>query len=69
MAPVDFIASENSMGFHAAQEGGAGAGGVDRLLAAGGGGAQALHLKVPPSPVALPATMPVQGVTPVGQTQ
>jgi nitrite reductase (cytochrome c-552) len=61
---LDFVASENSMGFHAAQE-------VARVLAESidysrqaVAMAQALHLTQPQNPAPLPATQPVQGVTP-----
>jgi nitrite reductase (cytochrome c-552) len=61
---LDFVASENSMGFHAAQE-------VARVLAESidysrqaVAMAQALHLTQPQIPAPLPATQPVQGVTP-----
>ena len=61
---LDFIASENSMGFHAPQE-------TARVLAESidysrqaVAAAQALHLNAPANPANVPATMPVQGVTP-----
>lgn len=61
---LDFIASENSMGFHAPQE-------TARVLAESidysrqaVAAAQALHLSVPAKPATLPATQPIQGVTP-----
>jgi nitrite reductase (cytochrome c-552) len=61
---LDFVASENSMGFHAAQE-------TARVLAESidyarqaQAAAQALHLAVPTSPAGVPATRPVEGVTP-----
>ncbi|HYE21005.1 MAG TPA: ammonia-forming cytochrome c nitrite reductase subunit c552 [Tepidisphaeraceae bacterium] len=61
---LDFIASENSMGFHAAQE-------AARVLAESidysrqaVSGAQALHLAKTGTPVVLPATRPIEGVTP-----
>jgi nitrite reductase (cytochrome c-552) len=64
---LDFVSSENSMGFHAAQE-------VARVLAESidysrqaVAAAQALHLKIPQTPVTIPATKPVQGVTPSGE--
>jgi nitrite reductase (cytochrome c-552) len=61
---LDFIASENSMGFHAAQE-------TARVLAESidysrqaVAAAQALHLTVPSNPANVPATQPIEGVTP-----
>ena len=61
---LDFIASENSMGFHAAQE-------TARVLAESidysrqaAAAAQALHLNIPKAPAPVPATKPVEGVTP-----
>ena len=61
---LDFVASENSMGFHAAQE-------TARVLAESidysrqaVATAQALHLSMPASPAAVPATQPIQGITP-----
>jgi nitrite reductase (cytochrome c-552) len=61
---LDFVASENSMGFHAPQE-------SARILAESidysrqaVAAAQALHLSAPKTPVTLPATQPIQGVTP-----
>jgi nitrite reductase (cytochrome c-552) len=61
---LDFIASENSMGFHAAQE-------VARVLAESidysrqaEAAAQALHLSMPAKPAPVPATLPIEGVTP-----
>ncbi|MDB5319961.1 MAG: nrfA [Phycisphaerales bacterium] len=64
---LDFVASENSMGFHAAQE-------AARILAESidysrqaVAAAQALHLSAPQSPAPLPATRPVQGITPADQ--
>jgi nitrite reductase (cytochrome c-552) len=61
---LDFISSENSMGFHAPQE-------AARVLAESidysrqaVAIAQALHLTQPQNPAPLPATQPVQGVTP-----
>jgi nitrite reductase (cytochrome c-552) len=63
---LDFIASENSMGFHAAQE-------AARVLAESidysrqaVAASQRLHLNVPASPAPLPATKPVEGITPIG---
>jgi nitrite reductase (cytochrome c-552) len=61
---LDYVISENSMGFHAAQE-------VARILAESidysrqaESAAQALHLARPQSPAQVPATQPVEGVTP-----
>jgi nitrite reductase (cytochrome c-552) len=61
---LDFVSSENSMGFHASQE-------SARILAESidysrqaQAAAQALHLSKPANPAAVPATQPVQGVTP-----
>jgi nitrite reductase (cytochrome c-552) len=61
---LDFVASENSMGFHAAQE-------TARVLAESidysrqaVAAAQALHLSMPQNPATVPATQPIQGVTP-----
>jgi nitrite reductase (cytochrome c-552) len=61
---LDFIASENSMGFHAAQE-------AARILAESidysrqaQSAAQALHLSVPKTPATVPATVPIEGITP-----
>ncbi|MEZ0263330.1 MAG: ammonia-forming cytochrome c nitrite reductase subunit c552 [Phycisphaerae bacterium] len=61
---LDFVASENSMGFHAAQE-------AARVLAESidysrqaVSGAQVLHLAKTTNPVALPEAQPIQGVTP-----
>jgi nitrite reductase (cytochrome c-552) len=61
---LDFIVSENSMGFHAPQE-------TARVLAESidysrqaVATAQALHLNESTNPVAVPAPQPVQGVTP-----
>jgi nitrite reductase (cytochrome c-552) len=61
---LDFIGSENSMGFHAAQE-------VARVLAESidysrqaEAMAQRLHLSMPKEPASVPATRPVEGVTP-----
>jgi nitrite reductase (cytochrome c-552) len=61
---LDFVASENSMGFHAPQE-------SARILAESidysrqaQAAAQALHLTLPTTPVTVPATRPVEGVTP-----
>jgi len=61
---LDFISSENSMGFHAPQE-------AARVLAESidysrqaVAAAQALHMSVPANPVKVPATMPVEGTTP-----
>jgi nitrite reductase (cytochrome c-552) len=61
---LDFVASENSMGFHAAQE-------VARVLAESidysrqaEAAAQALHLNMPAKATPVPATQPVEGVTP-----
>ncbi len=61
---LDFIASENSMGFHAPQE-------AARVLAESidysrqaVAAAQALHLTIPKTPAPVPATQPVKGVTP-----
>jgi nitrite reductase (cytochrome c-552) len=61
---LDFVASENSMGFHASQE-------TARVLAEaidyarqGQVAAQAKHLRLPEHPVELPATVPVEGITP-----
>jgi len=66
---LDFVSSENSMGFHAAQE-------VARVLAESidysrqaVAAAQALHLKEPQTPMTLPATRPVQGITPAAEKQ
>jgi nitrite reductase (cytochrome c-552) len=63
---LDFVSSENSMGFHAAQE-------SARVLAESidysrqaVAAAQALHLGAPKTPAAVPATRPVEGVTPAG---
>jgi nitrite reductase (cytochrome c-552) len=61
---LDFIASENSMGFHAAQE-------TARVLAESidysrqaVAAAQALHLTAPSAPAPVPATRPIEGITP-----
>jgi nitrite reductase (cytochrome c-552) len=61
---LDFVASENSMGFHAAQE-------TARILAESidysrqaQAAAQALHLTKPPTPAPVPTPQPVEGVTP-----
>jgi nitrite reductase (cytochrome c-552) len=61
---LDFISSENSMGFHAPQE-------AARVLAESidysrqaVAAAQALHLNAPATPLDVPATRPMQGVTP-----
>ena len=61
---LDFVSSENSMGFHAPQE-------TARVLAESidysrqaVAAAQALHLNMPKTPTILPATQPVQGATP-----
>jgi nitrite reductase (cytochrome c-552) len=61
---LDFIASENSTGFHAPQE-------AARVLAESidysrqaVAEAQALHMSAPANPVAVPATKPVEGTTP-----
>jgi nitrite reductase (cytochrome c-552) len=64
---LDFVASENSMGFHAGQE-------AARILAESidysrqaVAAAQALHLSTPATPAPVPATQPIQGVTPAGK--
>jgi nitrite reductase (cytochrome c-552) len=61
---LDFVASENSMGFHAAQE-------AARILAESidysrqaVAAAQALHLSAPQTPAMVPTTRPVEGITP-----
>jgi nitrite reductase (cytochrome c-552) len=61
---LDFVSSENSMGFHAAQE-------SARILAESidysrqaVAAAQALYLPAPGAPATVPATRPVQGVAP-----
>jgi nitrite reductase (cytochrome c-552) len=61
---LDFVSSENSMGFHAPQE-------SARVLAESidysrqaAAAAQALHLTTPKVPASLPATQPVEGITP-----
>jgi nitrite reductase (cytochrome c-552) len=61
---LDFVSSENSMGFHAAQE-------VARVLAESidysrqaEAAAQALHLSRPQTPASVPATQPIEGITP-----
>ena len=61
---LDYVASENSMGFHASQE-------VARILAESidysrqaESAAQALHLTRPQNPAPVPATQPVRGITP-----
>jgi nitrite reductase (cytochrome c-552) len=61
---LDYVSSENSMGFHAAQE-------VARTLAESidysrqaEAAAQALHLSRPQTPTSVPATQPIEGITP-----
>jgi len=65
---LDFVASENSMGFHAAQE-------SARVLAESidysrqaVSLAQSLHLTRPATPASLPATRPVEGITPMSKS-
>ena len=61
---LDYVSSENSMGFHAPQE-------SARILAESidyarqaVAAAQALHLSTPKNPATVPATRPIEGVTP-----
>jgi nitrite reductase (cytochrome c-552) len=61
---LDFVGSENSMGFHAPQESARILGESIDYSRQAQAAAQALHLTLPKTPATVPATRPVEGVTP-----
>jgi nitrite reductase (cytochrome c-552) len=64
---LDFIAAENSMGFHASQEAARILGEAIDYARQGQVMAQAQHLRTPTGAATMPATQPVQGITPRGK--